>query len=188
MAYDDVACRNGQARKRQEAKTMHAPLLHVVLDVPPFPLLRHRTRLVRPRPGTVFMKEYPDPDSFRHAAQLKTAFLIQFPPYKWRPLDGPLMLSATFCFEPLKSWPKWKQEAALAGKINHAVIPDLSNFIKQIEDALNGLAWSDDGRIARYHDCAKIYGPKPYTAFSLWKLPEPTTAEQWKAMTQPSLV
>lgn len=37
------------------------------------------------------------------------------------------------------------------------VKPDLSNYIKGIEDAMNGLVYTDDSKIIRYKDCSKQY-------------------------------
>lgn len=41
--------------------------------------------------------------------------------------------------------------------------PDLSNYIKSIEDALNGLYYSDDGAVVEYLDgTGKYYAEKPH--------------------------
>ena len=40
----------------------------------------------------------------------------------------------------------------------HAVKPDLDNLIKAASDALNGLAWKDDSRIAEMHTSKLIVG------------------------------
>ena len=37
------------------------------------------------------------------------------------------------------------------------VKPDLSNYIKGIEDAMNGLVYTDDSKIIGYRDCYKRY-------------------------------
>lgn len=42
-----------------------------------------------------------------------------------------------------------------------AVKPDLSNYIKGVEDAMNKLVYDDDSKIIGYKDCAKAYSEKP---------------------------
>jgi Holliday junction resolvase RusA-like endonuclease len=75
---------------------------------------------------------------------------------KYRPvelLDGPLVLTVKFILA-CPGRPKWKLPA---------VKPDLSNYIKSIEDALNGIIWQDDARIV-VCNAQKLYamdGSKP---------------------------
>lgn len=37
------------------------------------------------------------------------------------------------------------------------VKPDLSNYLKGIEDAMNGIVYTDDSKIIRYDGCCKLY-------------------------------
>jgi Holliday junction resolvase RusA-like endonuclease len=62
--------------------------------------------------------------------------------------SGPLKVDYTFMIEKPKSKPKWKK---LPDKK-----PDLSNYIKLIEDACNGVIWNDDGQICKSSE-EKIY-------------------------------
>lgn len=59
-----------------------------------------------------------------------------------------------------KSWPKKKQEAALAGDIEHTGKPDLDNLAKLVLDAANGILWDDDSQIIKLH-LSKMYSGKP---------------------------
>jgi Holliday junction resolvase RusA-like endonuclease len=38
-----------------------------------------------------------------------------------------------------------------------SVKPDLSNYIKGVEDAMNGLVYTDDSKIIGYDSCMKLY-------------------------------
>jgi Holliday junction resolvase RusA-like endonuclease len=60
----------------------------------------------------------------------------------WEPLQGPLRLQMTAWLRMPKSIPKKRQKTALPSKR-----PDLDNYIKQVEDALNRYAFMDDGQI-----------------------------------------
>jgi len=64
-----------------------------------------------------------------------------------QPLDGPLELSVV-AFMPIpKSWPKWKQKAAINNEIRPDKKPDWDNVGKQICDVFNGIFWRDDAQI-----------------------------------------
>lgn len=63
------------------------------------------------------------------------------------PYEGPMSLTLCALYPIPKSWPRWKQEMALAGQILPTVKPDLDNVEKAIKDALNGVAWKDDCQV-----------------------------------------
>lgn len=76
-----------------------------------------------------------------------------------KPLDGPLAVHITYWMPMIKSMPKWKQRDILRGlPYWHSVKPDISNLLKLTEDALNEIAWGDDGRISRVI-MDKLYAP-----------------------------
>ena len=62
------------------------------------------------------------------------------------PMTGPVRLTVHAMFLPPKSWSKRKAEAALATP--HVQRPDIDNCIKAVADALNRIAWADDGQVA----------------------------------------
>lgn len=69
---------------------------------------------------------------------------------QYRPLElieGPIYFRLTIYRQIPKSFSKKKQEMALEGKILPTQKPDCSNYVKGIEDALNGLIWHDDSQI-----------------------------------------
>ena len=49
----------------------------------------------------------------------------------------------------------------LAGEIRPVKRPDLSNIIKTVEDALNGLAYLDDKQLVDYGPSGKWYSDRP---------------------------
>lgn len=65
--------------------------------------------------------------------------------YKSLPVELPIKLCLCFYFPMPKSWSKKKKAALLCEP--HCSTPDLSNLIKFVEDALNGVVWKDDALI-----------------------------------------
>lgn len=81
-------------------------------------------------------------------------------------IEGPCCLSIDAYFEVPKSKSKKFREAALSGLEYPTKKPDLSNIIKGIEDALNGLAYKDDALIVRLNT-VKLYSEIPRVEVSL---------------------
>lgn len=71
-------------------------------------------------------------------------------------LEGALVVRIDAYFEPPKSTPNATLEKMYSGEIRPAKKPDADNIIKSICDALNGLAYSDDGQIVSVY-CRKLY-------------------------------
>jgi Holliday junction resolvase RusA-like endonuclease len=63
------------------------------------------------------------------------------------PLAEPLVLTCTVFIQRPKSVTRKFPE----------VKPDLSNYIKGIEDAMNGIVYTDDSKIVDYGSCRKRY-------------------------------
>lgn len=96
--------------------------------------------------------------------EVARAFRIAYPNHE--PFTGPVAFEVfAFCSIP-PSWPKWKREAALAGKIPHVSPPDSSNVRKAVEDALNKIAYKDDSQINDGHD-QKRYASRPRVEVSI---------------------
>lgn len=75
-------------------------------------------------------------------------------------IDGPCALLINAFFEVPKSKSKKFREAALADQVRPTKKPDLSNIIKGIEDALNGIVYKDDACIVNLA-CQKFYSDNP---------------------------
>lgn len=78
----------------------------------------------------------------------------------WVVLDGPVMASVVFTFErPAGHWGTGRN----AGRLKPSApgrperYPDLSKLLRSTEDALTGVAWSDDARVVEYGRLAKVY-------------------------------
>lgn len=76
------------------------------------------------------------------------------------PVRDPVRISLIITHAVPDSWPLWKQNLALAGRIEPTVKPDADNVEKAVKDALNGVAWHDDCQVV---SCAmeKLYGRHP---------------------------
>ena len=61
-------------------------------------------------------------------------------------MEGPLSLSVLAVFEPPKSWPKKRREAAM--ETPHTQKPDWDNVGKLVSDSLEGVAYMNDSQIA----------------------------------------
>jgi Holliday junction resolvase RusA-like endonuclease len=63
----------------------------------------------------------------------------------FRKTEAPISLAVTVYLSPPKMPKKW------IGKKHPSKRPDLSNFIKSVEDALTGVVWRDDAQIVEMH-------------------------------------
>ena len=76
------------------------------------------------------------------------------------PWEGPIVFGAIFLMPIPNSWPKWKREAALKDEIVPTGKPDLSNLVKGVEDALQGIFYKADSCIYGYREpTVKLYAP-----------------------------
>lgn len=76
------------------------------------------------------------------------------------PLSGPLFAKIDF-FRPMpKSFSKKKQEQAEARIVLPLTKPDVTNYSKAFEDALNGIVWEDDATIIQ-EVISKYYSKRP---------------------------
>lgn len=74
-----------------------------------------------------------------------------------QPMVGPLRLEVLCIYAIPPSWTKAKQATARAGKVWKTTTPDHDNLVKQISDALNGIAYADDAQIV-VSQVGKRYG------------------------------
>ena len=87
------------------------------------------------------------------------------------PYDGPLEVRMVF-YRPVQTSISKKERARrLSGIHRPTVKPDLSNYIKALEDGLNGIIWVDDNRIVQIV-AEKKYSDRPRIVIEVNKVDE----------------
>ena len=87
------------------------------------------------------------------------------------PFDGPLEVCMEFHRPVLASISKKERSRRLSGVHRPTVKPDLSNYIKALEDGLNGIIWVDDNRIVQIV-AEKKYSDRPHIVIDVNKVDE----------------
>ena len=85
------------------------------------------------------------------------------------PEGVPLSMEITFNFAPPKSWSKKRRAEVIEKGMCPTCRPDLDNLMKGVADALNGLAYKDDGQIVAAV-IRKKYARKAHTRVVLEEL------------------
>lgn len=87
------------------------------------------------------------------------------------PFDGPLEVCMEF-YRPVQASISQKElTRRLSGVHRPTVKPDLSNYIKALEDGLNGIIWIDDNRIVQIV-AEKKYSDRPHIVIEVNKVYE----------------
>lgn len=118
----------------------------------------------RPKFSTIngHAKAYDPEKSRNYKAYVKLLATQAMREQNFTMIEGPCCLDILAFFEVPKSKSKKFREAALADQERPTKKPDLSNIVKGIEDALNGLAYKDDSSIVYlcvtkyYSDVARV--------------------------------
>lgn len=77
------------------------------------------------------------------------------------PFDGPLEVCMGFYRPVQASLSRKERDRRLSGVHRPTVKPDLSNYIKALEDGLNGILWVDDNLIVSLQ-AEKFYSERPH--------------------------
>ena len=110
--------------------------MRVVFHVPGRPVPKARPRVTKKGYAYTPRKTMAFEQSVVLAYRRSKAGGKQFP-------EGvPLLMELTFTFSPPKSWSKTRRGMCPTCR------PDLDNLMKGVADALNGVAYKDDGQIA----------------------------------------
>lgn len=89
--------------------------------------------------------------------------------YKQSPLTGPLSVKVKFYRRNQKGVSKRRLQLREDGKIRPTKKPDLSNYLKSFEDALNGILWADDALIV-HEEIDKYYSNNPRIEIEVVKI------------------
>ena len=84
------------------------------------------------------------------------------------PFDGPLEVHMKFYRPVQASLSKKERARRLSGAHRPTVKPDLSNYVKSTEDALNGIIWVDDNLIVT-EMAEKKYSDRPHIVIEVNK-------------------
>lgn len=87
------------------------------------------------------------------------------------PYDGPLEVCMEFYRPVQASLSRKERDRRLSGVHRPTVKPDLSNYIKALEDGLNGIIWIDDNRIVQIV-AEKKYSDRPRIIIEVNKVDE----------------
>lgn len=123
---------------------------------------RSGNRIANKSDGKQYVQHYEQPKSGAFKSEIKMLCIMeQNKTGGVKPLEGPVVLNVTVYRTIPKSWSNKKKAAAAAGRILPATKPDLKNIIWGIEDALNGLAYKDDGQVCSFGRSCKRYTDGP---------------------------
>ena len=116
----------------------------------------------RPRFSTHggFVKAYDPAKSRNYKAFVKYVATHEAQKQGWGYTELPLSMSVIAYMGIPKSKSKKFREAAMAGSERPTKKPDLSNIVKGVEDALNGLLYKDDSQIVNLA-LEKYYSEEP---------------------------
>ena len=82
--------------------------------------------------------------------------------FEWKPIDGPVSASYRFFFaRPQSHFGTGKNASVLkaSSPMRHVQRPDIVNLVKCMEDALTGIVWKDDSRVAEI-DAVKFWAER----------------------------
>lgn len=111
--------------------------------------------------------KYTPKDMVEYANLVRMSFINAYP--DWHACnfeDKPLKVEIDVCMPIPKSYSKKKTEQALTNEIRPTVKPDCDNIAKNINDALNGIAYPDDKQIVSLI-VNKYYSRNEYVEISI---------------------
>lgn len=108
----------------------------------------------------------------KDAKQAEHDFTVLLHPFRPSvPIAAPIKLEVDIVWPWRASEPQWRKAL---GRVYHTSKPDLSNWIKQMEDCMTKLQfWNDDGQIAINH-LSKAWGDQVGVFVRVIPLEEPT--------------
>ena len=120
--------------------------MNISLTIPGPPVGKHRARVCRN--GHAFTPA----KAVNYEALVKQTFAAKYPDFV--PMPGPVRMILSIYLMPSKKTQRKLKEGI---RVYPTIKPDISNVLKSIEDALNGLAYVDDKQII------SVYAEKKYS-------------------------
>lgn len=136
-------------------------LVSFTIKAIPQPQLRPRVATVAGHPHVY------DPKNTRDFKRI-VATLASDEMGKTEPITGPLKVSFTFYRPVQQSLSKTEFDKRATGDELPVVKPDVSNYLKATEDALNGVVWVDDRAITT-EVIKKRYSTVPRITLKVWQ-------------------
>ncbi len=119
--------------------------MQLYLLIPGEPMAKQRPRVTRQ--GVA----YTPAQTVNYETLVKEMFYTTYPNHK--PMDGPVKVRINAYFTIPASWSKKKQQSALIGNMRPTGRKDWDNIGKIVTDALNRIAYMDDGQIVDGRVC-----------------------------------
>ena len=119
---------------------------------------RHRSRIVFPKVGKPFVHIYPDPETEAYEKVLAEVAALYM--RGKQPTERPVTLLVHVFLRIPESWSRRDKQDALDGVILPTSRPDGDNYLKAVQDSLNGVAYKDDSQIVDAR-VIKRYSPDP---------------------------
>lgn len=127
----------------------------IEFTIPGEPIAQGRPRAGKTRTGQTVIY---DPAKSRNYKQYIQLVARGYAPKK--PMEGALSMTVKIYRPMLKNFSKKRRQEAEAGLYRPTTKPDNSNYIKGIEDALNGVIYKDDSQIVS-SKIEKYYSENP---------------------------
>lgn len=118
------------------------------------------------------MYDPPNTAKFKHELRALATEMYHEPP-----LEGEIYLKVAFYRKIQKSISKKEHARRTKGHVRPIVKPDLSNYLKSFEDALNGVLWKDDAMIV-HEEIDKYYSDEPRIEVEIYAKRESKRVEE----------
>ena len=126
----------------------------IEITIPGTPTAKGRARAMRMGKTGIRMYTPAKTASYESACALAAKLAMK----SRAPLQGPLFVTFELHM-PIPASLSLRKQVALVGR-PHEKRPDVSNVIKAVEDALNGVVWHDDSQITHL-TAQKVYSLEP---------------------------
>jgi len=155
----------------------------IQFTIPIAPMQKHESRsfAIKTASGKFSTRQFKHKDQSKYENQIMSALIDHAPDV---PLEGTILLGVKV-FVPMPKYMlnSWKRDVAESGIIRPASKPDLSNYIKNIEDCMTKSGfWQDDDQVVEYiTGTGKYYSIKPRWEVTLMERKLPRTKKEYES-------